>query len=352
MRFGSIVVAALIAPLAAAPRQPVATPLITDKMERVDPLSARPVRLAGGVIGWPSLVYAQPVGFRRLTLDLYLPPASRARPAAGYPLVVYLHGGAWLAGDARANRPFVDFPGVLASLAARGYAVASLEYRLSGEARFPAQIQDVKAAIRWIRSHASAYGIDPARAMTWGVSAGGYLAALAAVSCGAAGLEPPTGGGGVGPPSSGAAEPPPSDCVQGAVAWYGLFDFATLADQARKDSDISRDDRSAPEWRLLGCDAATCTGEQFAAASPISYVDRRTPPILLIVGDKDRLIPHQQTLDMTARLEAAGVAHRLVVIPGADHSLLGKTLEQSRRQNLEALDETFRFIDATLKPSR
>src|SRR6185312_15847831 len=84
-----------------------------------------------------------------------------------------------------------DWPGVLASVAGRGYVVASVEYRLSGEARFPAAIQDVKAAIRWLRTHASQYGIEPRRAVIWGGSAGGQLAALAGTTCGIAALEPP-----------------------------------------------------------------------------------------------------------------------------------------------------------------
>lgn len=344
MKLGLILAAAVAAPSAAA--QPAARPAITAQAERIDRYPAQPASFAGGVIGWPSLVYAQPEGYRGLTLDLYLPPASRARPAAGYPLVVFIHGGGWLAGSARLNRPFADFPAVLASLAARGYAVVSVEYRLSGEARFPAQIQDVKAAIRWLRGRAANYGIDPARAMTWGVSAGGYLAALAAASCGVAELEPPPAGG------TGAAGPAPSDCVQGAISWYGLFDFATLTAQARQGSLISRDQPNAPEWRLLGCFAAGCTGAQIAAASTVTYVHRETPPMLLIVGDHDRLIPFQQTTDMAARLEAAHVPHRLLVIAGVDHSLIGQSLEQTTEANRRAVEESFRFVDQILGPSR
>ncbi|HWD66768.1 MAG TPA: alpha/beta hydrolase [Caulobacteraceae bacterium] len=289
----------------------------------------------------PGLVYSHPEGYRELTVDLYLPPQKSARPATGYPLVVYIHGGAWLAGNRRLNRPFVDFPGVLALLAARGYAVASVEYRLSGEARFPAQIQDVKGAISWLRSRSTNYGIDPARVMTWGVSAGGYLAGLAAVSCGVTAFEPPA------TPASEVTAPAPktSECLKGAVSWYGLFDFATMAAQARNGSAISRDDAGAPEWRLLGCFATGCTAGQIAAASPVTYVDRHTPPMLLIAGDQDKLIPFQQTLDMADRLKAAGVSHRLVVVRGADHSLIGQTLDQTREANLSALDQTFRFMD-------
>jgi acetyl esterase/lipase len=289
----------------------------------------------------PGVVYERLDGYRALTLDLYLPPATRSRPVSGYPLVVFIHGGGWLMGDRRRNLPFADFPSVLASLAARGYVVASIEYRLSGEATFPAQIRDVKAAIGWLRLHASDYGLDPKRAMTWGVSAGGHLAALVAANCGAAGLEAASGPGA---PAALAG----SDCVQGAVSWYGLYDFATLTEQARNGgSDISRDTPDAPEWRLLGCFQESCK-DKARVASPVTYVGPRTPPMLLIVGSRDRLIPPEQTLEMGQRLRAAGVPHRLVVIPGAGHSLLGLTLDQTSAANLQALSETFRFIDETI----
>lgn len=341
MKPAGLAAAIVLCAFLAARAQPVEPPQIVAQPANADRYPGRSVAFPDGVVGRPSLVYARPQGYRELTLDLYLPPAASSRPTAGYPLVVYLHGGAWMAGDRRHTLPFADFPSVLASLAARGYAVASVEYRLSGEARFPAQIQDVKMAIGWLRSHAGEYGIDPARAMTWGVSAGGYLAALAAVACGEPGLEP----------TAAAGEPKVSDCVQGAVAWYGLYDFASLTAQARQGSAISRDDPGAPEWRLLGCFQQACNKGQVAAASPTTYVGPRTPPMLLIVGDQDRLIPYQQTLGMAERLRAVGSPHRLVVVPGVGHSLLGKTVDQTRDANLKALDETFRFIDETMRPT-
>ncbi|MBS0275041.1 MAG: alpha/beta hydrolase [Proteobacteria bacterium] len=320
-------------------------PEVTDKVAQDGRYPSR--AFANGVTEWPDLIYSRLSGYRALTLDLYLPPAKLASPSAGVPLVVYIHGGAWLAGNRRHNTPFTDFPAVLASLAARGYAVASLEYRLSGEAKFPAQIQDVKAAIRWLRAHAAEYNIDPARTMTWGASAGGYLAALAAASCGAMNLEPPPSIA-AGPSSANV-----SDCVQGAVSWYGVFDFSTIAAQAREGhSRISRDRADAPEWRLLGCFAPDCKNGQIAAASVVTYVTRKSPPMLLIVGDNDSIVPHQQTLEMAGRLTAAGVLRELIVMHGIDHSLIGKTLEETRRANLKALDATFRFIDETIGARR
>jgi acetyl esterase/lipase len=311
-------------------------PEVSAQVAQEDRYPAAQVVFPNDVEGIPGLVYHQPPGHRALTLDLYLPAETVEPPAEGFPLVVYIHGGAWMGGDTRHGGAFADFPGVLASLAARGYVVASIEYRLSGEALFPAEIQDVKAAIRWLRSKAAAYGIDPARAVAWGVSAGGHLAALAAVSCNAKALEPVR-----------AAEA--SDCVQAGISWYGVFDFSTIAAQARKDKAASRDGREAPEWRLLGCSGRKCKKAAIAAASPVTYVDASDPPMLLVAGDSDTTVPYHQTLEMAEKLRAAGVGYELLVLPGIDHSLLGKTLEATRDANLKALEATFRFIDRTTK---
>src|SRR5262249_39824522 len=158
-------------------------------------------------------------------------------------------------------------------------------YRLSSEARFPAQIQDVKTAIRWLRVNAAKYGIDSTRVATWGASAGGHLAALAGVSCGVKALEPEaamaTG------PTKTVAPAPSTDCVQAVVTWFGVFDFSTIQAQARETSKLSRETPDAPEWRLVGCFASECKRGQLAAASPISYTDANDPQMLLIVGDGD-----------------------------------------------------------------
>jgi acetyl esterase/lipase len=321
---------------------PSPAPEIAAEVVQTDQYPVAQVVFPNDVEGLPDVVYSQPAGYRPLRLDLYLPAETAERPADGFPLVVFIHGGGWMGGDTRRTGAFADFPDVLASLAARGYVIASVEYRLSGEAIFPAAIEDVKAAIRWLRANAAKYGIDPARALTWGVSAGGHLAALAAVSCKAAALEPAQ--------TPGAAKA--SDCVQGAVAWYGVFDLATIAAQARRDKALSRDVRDAPEWRLLGCFASKCKKGRIAAASPVTYVDANDPPMLLIVGDADRTVPYHQTLEMADKLTAAGVPNDLMVLSGVGHSFIGTTPEQTRDANLKALDATFRFIDQTLRSRR
>jgi acetyl esterase/lipase len=177
------------------------------------------VSFPGGVTGLPDLTYTTAGGYRRLKLDLYLPPG----PTTGArPVIVYMHGGGWSGGTPRTTGAFENWPEVLASFAARGYVVASIHYRLSGEAPYPAAIQDAKAAVRWLRTNATTYGIDTNRFVSWGVSAGGQLAGLLATSCNVAELEPPAaagrggrGGGrggarGAGAPAAGAASRTPS----------------------------------------------------------------------------------------------------------------------------------------------
>src|SRR6201999_3778465 len=163
---------------------------------------AHTVSFPGGVTGHPDIVYASYAGFRPLSLDLYEPP-PQAKPA---PLILFLHGGSLKAGDARTTLGIPDFPAHLAAMAAHGYVVASVNYRLRSEARFPAQVQDAKAAIAFLRANAAKYHIDPARVVVWGNSSGGQLAALVAMTCGRKEFAPPSGG---------------NDCVQGAVSWYG-----------------------------------------------------------------------------------------------------------------------------------
>lgn len=335
--------------VSADPVLPLPLPKIGGGFAIMDTYPVHDVNFPNGVKGIGGVVYWQPLGFRPLTLDLYLPPATIKKTSTGFPLVIYIHGGAWMGGDLRRTGPFEDFPGVLASLSAKGYVVASIEYRLSGEAKFPAQIQDVKAAIRFLRHNASKYGINPAKIVTWGTSAGGHLAALAAVSCSADALEPKQPDTPFGPAKSDPiTSSDVSDCVQGCIAWYGVFDFNTIISQSKEDNTMPRDNARAPEWQLLGCFGKDCKSEQIAAVSPVSYVDSNDPPMLLIAGDQDRVVPYHQTLEMAEKLKAAGVKHELIVLAGSNHGFMGKDPQQTRDDNLKALSATFRFIDQTI----
>jgi len=312
-----------------------------------DPYPQRRIEFAQGVTGLPDLTYSTVPGFRPLRLDLYLPPAKRR--AGPSPFVIYVHGGGWQGGHTRQSGAFESWPKVLASLAARGYVVASIEYRLSGEARFPAAEQDVKAAIRWMRSQASTYGIDRNHGLIWGASAGGQLAALAATSCGVAALEPPPQERpGTGPTTDSNAAALESDCVQGAVTWYGVFDFSRLGAQSASGAAESRDRADPAAARYLGCQLTSCPRAVVEAASPITYVDRSDPPMLLIHGESDRTVPVRQSQEMYARLRQTGVHAELLVIPGVDHSFIGATPAATRAASRAALERVFTFIDATI----
>jgi acetyl esterase/lipase len=273
----------------------------------------------GGVIAHPDITYSTIPGYRSMTLDLYVPAKSKV----ARPLVIYIHGGGWTGGNARNAGAFADFPAVLADLAARGYVVASLNYRLSGEARFPAAADDVHAAIRWLRSHGGDYGIDKARVAVWGGSAGGQLAGLAATDChpAVAGQE--------------------SDCVQAAAIWYGVFDFSALP---QRPAPAGQPD--APN-AYLGCRIAECPAV-VAAASPIAHVDAKNPPTLLIYGSEDKTVPPAQSRAMAAKLKAAGVRTEIIELPGIDHSFIGHTPAATREASLKALQATFDWFDAAV----
>jgi acetyl esterase/lipase len=305
------------------------------------PVDARPVledrfpqpsvAFGSDVESMPDLVYSVPAGFRPLRLDLYR-PRNAGSIAGGLPLVVYVHGGGWQAGHTRHSGAFANWPGVLALLASKGYVVASIEYRLSGEARFPAAIQDVKTSIRWLRSKSTQFGIDPTRAIIWGGSAGGQLAALAATSCKLDVLTPDL-------QSPLAAQ---SDCVQGFVTWYGIFDFvnAPLSGPAEQSA-------SSAVGKYLGCAISDCRSAA-ELASPVSHLDKDDPPALLIHGDLDKVVPVAQSQLFHEALQSRKVAAKLLVIKGVDHSFVGVDAEATRRASLQALTATFEFIDATV----
>ena len=202
--------------VAAPPPAAAATPVAAQPQPQSQPMSFGPQKLAfpGNVSATFDLVYGSLKGFRPLTLDIYQPPARNT----AVPLVVFVHGGGWNGGDTRHAASFPDFPRVLAALAARGYVVASVSYRLSGEARFPAAVQDVKAAIRWLRGHSRDLNVDPTRVAVWGDAAGGQLAALTGVTCGVAPFEPDAKDNGQ----------LPSDCVQAVIDWGGASELESL----------------------------------------------------------------------------------------------------------------------------
>lgn len=330
--------AVMNAAIAAAASNPPAigtAPVLDDRYPE------RRANFPSGVVGFADLTYASLAGYRPLTLDLYRPASTT--PA--HPLVIYVHGGGWQSGHTRHSGAFENWPGTLASIAARGYVVASLEYRLSAEAPFPAAIQDVKAAIRWLRTHAAEYGIDKQHVVIWGGSAGGQLAALAGTSCGVKALEPPGAeanqrpepGAAVAGSATVPAAKPESDCVQGVIAWYGVFDFSKLP----KPSGAPVEGPA----RYLGCALSKCSPDWLAAAGAVTYVDSKDPPVLMIHGVNDQTVSIQQSRDYLAVLRAKGVAAELVEIPAVDHSFIGATPEATRQASLEAFDKSLAFIE-------
>jgi acetyl esterase/lipase len=282
----------------------------------------------GGVRNLRDVVYAEPRGFRPLTLDLYLPP----RMSMPKPLVLFIHGGAWQRSTARDGGSFRDFPAVLASVAAKGYVVASVNYRLSGEARFPAAVQDTGLAIQWLRTRAGTYGIDPAKVVIWGSSAGGQIASLIGTACDAPLIQPPAEPGG--------RAAAPSICVQGVIDWYGVVDFEHFAEDLKPHENRV----AAATDAYLGCNG-TCPDGRARAASPLAYVDAKDPPFLIQHGTEDFTVSPKQARRLYDALRAAGVPAQLILYPHVAHGFTkvpgGGPDDQANR---EALDAVLAFL--------
>jgi acetyl esterase/lipase len=260
-----------------------------------------------GATSHRGVVYAEIRGFRPLLLDVHVP----TRAPGPVPCVVWVHGGGWEIGDRRF--PPADWPLDLlfGDLLAAGLAVATVDYRLSAEAHHPAQVHDVKAAVRFVRSRAAVLGIDPDRIGIAGESAGGHLAAMVALTPHVAELRGEVG--------RELADPATSTAVSAAAILYGVTDFA-----AQLGEDLPPDQLlDAPEVRLLGA-----TPEQSpavtAAASPVDHATAGAPPTLLISGDADRVVPLDQSVRLRDALLAAGARDVVLeVVPGADHCFDG-----------------------------
>jgi acetyl esterase/lipase len=252
----------------------------------------------GGVTALRDLAYAALPGFRPLTLDLYEPkPARQDFPK---PLLIFVHGGTWNSGDNRHSAALDDLPMTLAALAAHNYVVVSIDYRLSGEAHFPAPLQDVKSAIRWLRSHAQDYRIDTTRIAIWGEEAGGQLAALAGTSCGVAALEPP-----------GSTDKQESDCVNAVIGWDAISDLTASAASRNHEAALP-----TPEGAYLGCEPADCAPGLVRNASPAAFVGPNSPPFLLQqVSNKTVPLAQSQTL-----YDALSQTHVPAELAGANSS--------------------------------
>ncbi|MFH8798331.1 alpha/beta hydrolase fold domain-containing protein [Streptomyces sp. NPDC017936] len=238
--------------------------------------------VADGIRLLRGVPYADVPGVRPPELDLWLPPRRPGDPPP--PLVVFVHGGAWRRGrrEDMGYRMRQWDPGPFARIAAAGLAVASVDYRLSGEAVFPAPLEDLRAAVRWLVRRSAELGTDAERTVVWGESAGGHLAALLALSPGAPAL-------------------------RGAVAWY-----------APSDLTLQADDPHTPEALLLGA-APADVPELAREASPVAHAGPDAPPFLLAHGEDDSMVACDHSRRLAARLRDAGAPVDLWTLPGADH---------------------------------
>ena len=279
----------------------------------------RPHPGAGGVRVLSGVPYAALPGARPLELDLYLPGGDR--PA---PVVVFLHGGGWRLGSRHTAGPAYRGaePGPFEQVAQAGIAVASVDYRLSGEAVWPAQLHDAKAAVRWLRSRADELGIDAGRIAAWGESAGGHLAELLGLTAGDTELEGEVGV--TGPPSP----------VAAVAAWYAPSDVAAVA----TDNGTDPLDPASREAQLLGAPAPEVR-DRAAQASPVTHVSAVAPPFLLLHGRADRFVHCAQSERLHDALAAAGADVELHTYDGADHMWLGAPDAAA-----DALDRTVGFL--------
>ncbi len=278
-----------------------------------------PAREHDGVRSIHAIPYLSLPGFRGIELDAHL-PTDATEPT---PAVIFIHGGAWLMGTRAVFGPMYlgMRPDPFTALAKLGIAVISIDYRMSGEALFPAQIHDVAAAHRFIVARAQELNIDPARIAAWGESAGGHLAMLLAFAQGNDALL-----GDLGAP----VQAPP---LAALVDWYGVADLATVMGLPVPGP--------SPEAQLIGVEP-TDDPQRAASASPITYVDARTP-ILLVHGTGDAIVPIAQSHDVARKIRELGGEVEECWIDDANHAWFGSPEHAS-----EAWDVTVEYLSRRL----
>lgn len=262
-------------------------------------MAKRDPRELADVVIQRDLIYKRVEG-TALRLDLYLPKTV----SAPLPAIIWIHGGGWHGGGNERCPP--------ASFVHDGYAAASIDFRLTAKAPFPAQIEDCKAAVRWLRANASKYNLDPNRIGVWGFSSGGHLAALLGTSGGVAELE---GNG---------------DNMSYSSRVQAVCDVSGPADLVRLFQDVSgAPTATKPKVRagvraLLG---GSIEESKAMAASPIQYVSKDDPPFLIIHGDQDTTVPVSQSQSLAAALKAAGVEATLEIAKGRGHGQAGPSFQ-------------------------
>ena len=260
----------------------------------------------------------------RQKLDLFLP--VKRQGTKPLPVLVFIHGGAWKAGNrtdgARLLEPFV---------LSGNYAGVSVGYRLTNEAQWPAQIHDCKAAIRWIRAHAKEHGLDPDRIGVWGSSAGGHLVSILGTSGDVPELEGRLG--------SNLKQSSRVSCV---VTFYGPEDFITMSTQP---STVDRTTRDYPEALLIG---GRVQDQPDAAkrASPVTYISKDDPPFLTAHGTNDPLVPFGQATELHEALKKVGVSSTLLTMKNGGHGFGSPLLDEAVRH---FLDLHLRGIEAKIE---
>lgn len=258
-------------------------------------------------------------GHERQKLDLFLPEKA----GDPIPVIVWIYGGAWRAGSKEAN-PLLSF---VVSFVNDGFAVASVNYRLSQHATFPAQLEDVRGAIEWLRANAGPFGLDPDRIAAWGNSSGGHLAALLGTTSGV-------------PPARNTDQ---STRVRAVVDFFGPTDFLQMDDHRLPDG-LVHNTPDSPESQLIG-GAIQDNREKAMRANPITYVTADDAPFLILHGDADKLVPLHQSQLLYDALTRTGVAATFRTLEGAGHGGPAFTSEQVRQLVLD-------FLNVHLKPSR
>lgn len=259
---------------------------LTDKMKTI---------LPANTVAYGNIPYAADTSRFHL-LDIYL-PANTSKPL---PLVVWIHGGAWMLNDKYADMSYMK--NTVKAFSDSGYALASIDYRYSTTAVFPAQIQDCNQAIQFLYDHADKYHIDKNKIALIGFSAGGHLASLLGLSANNNITAFYPGGR------------KPNFSIKTVLDFYGPSDFNILAGAP----DTSINNERNPVSILLG--ALPLKRPDLAKkASPVTYVDKYDPPFLIVQGEKDESVPYTQSVVLQSWLQLAGVKNDLIIVPGAPH---------------------------------
>ncbi|MDE0326547.1 MAG: alpha/beta hydrolase [Candidatus Poribacteria bacterium] len=276
--------------------------------------AAESTKVPEGVKVYRDIAYVAD-GHERQKLDLYVPETGE-----NLPLIIWIHGGAWRGGDKKnyIRREYLK----------AGYAGASLNYRLSQHAIFPAQIEDVKAAVRWLRANAETYRLDPNRFAAWGSSAGGHLVAMLGTAGDVDKFE-------VGENLE------VSSRVQAVVDYFGPTDFLQMDAQSLPDG-LVHDAPDSPESQLVGGPIQEHK-YRVAKANPITYVSEDDSPFLIIHGDRDKLVPYQQSVLLKDSLEKAGVPVTFYKVEGGGHGWF---------RDPKVPELTKAFLEQHLKPTQ